>query len=61
MLFTILPAALLALAASVANPAIPSHPGDNMQELRRVVTPRLFWQASVERPSAGLGAVAPKG
>lgn len=50
MLFTILPAALLALVASSGSPAIPHHPGDGMLELQRVVTPRVFWKASVEVP-----------
>ena len=50
MLFTILPAALLALAASSGSPAIPHHPGDGMLELQRVVTPRVFWNASLEVP-----------
>lgn len=52
MLFTILPAALLALAASSGSPSIPHQPGDNMTELHHVVMPRLFWKASVELPRA---------
>lgn len=64
MLFTILPAALLALATSSGSPSIPPHPGDGMVELQRVVTPRVFWKASLESPqmpAQQVGRPLPKG
>lgn len=68
MLFTILPAALLALAAAAGNPAPPQDPHDGMPELSRVVKPRLQWNVSlVERDEqrrilpARARAASPKG
>lgn len=50
MLFTILPAALLALSATAGGSAVPSDPNDGMRELDRVVPPRAYWDASLAKP-----------
>lgn len=53
MLFTILPAVLLSLAAT-AEPAFPVEPNDGMPELTEVIKPRIYRDAAalVSPPAA---------
>lgn len=69
MLFTILPAALLAIAAAASSPPTLPDPNNGMPELDGIASPRVYWDAAIQtgrtRPQApspgSRPAASPKG